>query len=164
MFGKLMSISDTLMWRYYLLLTRLGEQGVAALRSRVDEGLLHPKQVKSDLARQVVTDFHGEDAAAHAAAEFERVHGRGDLPSDMREVTVPFGGEPTRALSRVLVDAGLAPSTSEAGRKIQQGGVRLGGERVSDTRARVSRSTLPLVLQAGRHAVRLVDDGELTST
>ena len=82
----------------------------------------------------------------------------------MREVTVPFGGEPTRALSRVLVDAGLAPSTSEAGRKIQQGGVRLGGERVSDTRARVSRSALPLVLQAGRHAVRLVDDGELTST
>ena len=161
MFGKLMSISDTLMWRYYLLLTSLGEAGVAELRSRVEEGQMHPKQAKMNLARQMVAEFHGEAAAERAAAEFERVHRERDLPSELREVTIAFGGEPARALGRVLVDAGLAASTSDAGRKIQQGGVRVNGERVIDARARVSRSDLPLVLQTGRHAVRLIASGDV---
>ena len=161
MFGKLMSISDTLMWRYYLLLTSLGEAGVAELRSRVEEGQMHPKQAKMNLARQMVAEFHGEAAAERAATEFERVHRERDLPSELREVTIAFGGEPARALGRVLVDAGLAASTSDAGRKIQQGGVRVNGERVIDARARVSRSDLPLVLQTGRHAVRLIASGDV---
>jgi tyrosyl-tRNA synthetase len=161
MFGKLMSISDTLMWRYYLLLTSLGDAGVAELRSGVEEGQMHPKQAKMNLARQMVAEFHGEAAAERAATEFERVHRERDLPSELREVTIAFGGEPARALGRVLVDAGLAASTSDAGRKIQQGGVRVNGERVIDARARVSRSDLPLVLQTGRHAVRLIASGDV---
>jgi tyrosyl-tRNA synthetase len=156
MFGKLMSISDPLMWRYYLLLTDAGESGMADLRARVDRGDLHPKEAKVDLARHIVADFHGSQAADAAAAEFDRVHARGDLPSEIREVAVPSGEAHGRALTRVLVDAGLAASSSDAGRKIQQGGVRLNGERIGDLRARVVASELPMLLQAGRHVVRLV--------
>jgi tyrosyl-tRNA synthetase len=163
MFGKLMSISDRLMWRYYALLTPLGEGGATDLRSRVDRGQAHPKEAKADLARQIVSELHGHAAAARAAAEFDRVHGQRHLPSDLRDVTMVFDGESDRALARVLVDAGLAASTSDAGRRIQQGGVRVNGERVTDARARVSLSDLPLVLQTGRHAVRLIAPDGLPS-
>ena len=156
MFGKLMSISDDLMWRYYALLTTLTAEDGEALRSRVERGEVHPKQAKADLARRVVADFHTAAAAARAAEEFERVHGRGELPAEMPELVVDFGGERHKALARIVVDAGLAGSASEAGRKIGQGGVRLGGERVSDPRSRVEAAALPLVLQVGRRAVRLV--------
>src|SRR6188472_789171 len=132
MFGKLMSISDDLMWRYYPLLTDLTAADIDGLRARVASGDLHPKAAKVDLARRIVSEFHDPGAADLAAAEFERVHARGELPSDLKVVEVDFGGEPMRALSRVIVDAGLAASTSEASRKIQQGGVKLNGERVSD--------------------------------
>ncbi len=156
MFGKLMSISDELMWRYYLLLTDVGEHGVDALKQDVAEGRLHPKQAKVDLAKRIVADYHSAEAAARAAEEFERVHARGELPSELREVTLALVDDESKPLTRVLVDAGLASSTSEAGRKIQQGGVRLAGERVSDVRHRISRRDLPVVLQVGRHTVRLV--------
>jgi tyrosyl-tRNA synthetase len=109
-----------------------------------------------DLARGIVADFYGRAAAEEAAAEFDRVHKHRDLPSVLREVAVGFGEEGTRALSKILIDAGLATSSSDAGRKIQQGGVRLNGERVSDLHARLSPADLPLIVQAGRHAVRLV--------
>ena len=156
MFGKLMSISDTLMWRYYVLLTDLATAEVEALRAQVEAGSLHPKLAKVGLASRIVTEFHDADAATRAAEEFERVHARGDLPSEIREVRVEFGGEASRALTRVLVDAGLAVSTSEAGRKIEQGGVKVSGSKVSDVKHRIVPDDLPIVLQAGRHAVRLV--------
>jgi tyrosyl-tRNA synthetase len=155
MFGKLMSISDTLMWRYYRLLTDLTEADLAALQGRVERGELHPKAAKVDLARRIVAEFHDPEMAAAAVAEFERVHARGELPSELREVRVEFGGEEERALTRLLVDAGLATSTSEAGRKVQQGGVKVDGERVTDLKRRIGRGALPVVLQAGRHAVRV---------
>jgi tyrosyl-tRNA synthetase len=153
MFGKLMSISDDLMWRYYALLTTLTEDDLQALRTRVERGELHPKRAKADLATRIVADFHSADAAARAAEEFERVHARGELPADL--IDVALAGEP-KALARVMVDAGLAASASDASRKIEQGGVRLGGERVVDPRYRVVPSSLPTVLQVGRRAVRLV--------
>jgi tyrosyl-tRNA synthetase len=156
MFGKLMSVSDDLMWRYYLLLTDLGEARVAERHAEVRRGALHPKQAKIDLAMRIVSDFHSPEDAARAAAEFERVHAKGELPADLQEVAIDFAGHPDRSLARVLVDAGLASSTSEAGRKIQQGGVRLDGERATDPRARLDGARLPLTLQVGRHAVRLV--------
>jgi tyrosyl-tRNA synthetase len=152
-----MSISDTLMWRYYLLLTDLHDADIAELRSGVEAGSLHPKEVKIDLARRVVRDFHGAAAAAAAATEFDRVHTRGDLPSELRMVALPFGAEQTLALTHVLVNAGLAASASDAGRKIRQGGVRLNGDRISDLHMRLSRAELPAVLQVGRQAVRLLD-------
>jgi tyrosyl-tRNA synthetase len=156
MYGKLMSISDDLMWRYYLLLTDLSPEEIEQRKREVTEGALHPKHAKADLATRIVADFHSAESAAHAAAEFERVHARGELPSDMAVVGIPFEGEASRALTRIMCDARLAASASDAGRKVQQGGVRLNGERVSDPRARVSPADLPGVLQVGRHAVRLV--------
>jgi tyrosyl-tRNA synthetase len=156
MFGKLMSISDQLMWRYYLLLTDLTTEAVESLTLKVAAGEVHPKQAKVQLARDIVTTFHDASAADAAAAEFERVHAKGELPSDLREVSVDFGAESSRALTRILVETGLAPSTSEAGRRIQQGGVKLGGDRVADLKRRVSAEELPVVVQSGRHAVRLV--------
>ena len=126
------------------------------MRARVDAGQLHPKQAKIDLARRIVTEFHDAQSRDRAAAEFDRVHARGELPSDLREVVVAFEGDAAKALTRIIVDAGLAASTSEAGRKIQQGGVRLGGTRIADARHRLQPSDLPAVLQVGRHTVQLV--------
>jgi tyrosyl-tRNA synthetase len=156
MFGKLMSLSDALMWRYYALLTDMSAGEVLELQQKVDGGEVHPKQAKSSLAARIVADYHGAEAADHAAEEFERIHARGELPADLREVRVDFAGEPSRSLTRLLVDAGLAPSTSDAGRRIQQGGVRLNGERVGDPRARIEAAAMPVILQSGRHAVKLV--------
>ena len=156
MFGKVMSVSDALMWRYYQLLTDLSSTNVHDLQRRVEQGELHPKRAKADLAARLVADYHGAEAARTAAAEFERVHARGELPADVREVRVDFGAEPSRALTRLLVDAGLAPSTSDAGRRIQQGGVKVNGEKIGDLKARIDASRLPLILQSGRHAVRVV--------
>lgn len=155
MFGKVMSVSDTLMWRYYSLLTDLDAVEVERMQAAVREGVLHPKQAKMRLASLIVQTFHDAGAAERAAAEFDRVHARGELPSDLRDVRVDFP-EPTRPLARLLVEAGLATSASDAGRKIEQGAVKLAGAKVSDPRLRLGPADLPLVVQAGRHAVRLV--------
>jgi len=156
MFGKVMSTSDTLMWRYYLLLTDLTSADVEALKAQVARGAVHPKQAKVALASRIVSQFHSVEAAEEAAREFERVHAQGQLPTDLRDVRVDFEGESSRALTRVMVEAGLAASTSEAGRKVQQGGVKLDGQKVDDLRYRIDAARLPAVLQAGRHAVRLI--------
>lgn len=155
MFGKLLSISDALMWRYFALLTDLDADQIAAVRVRVESGALHPKMAKVDLARRIVAEFHDSAAADAAAAEFDRVHARRELPTQLRDVRLDWGGETERSLTRVLVEAGLATSTSEAGRKIQQGGVKVNGERIVDLRRRVHVDELPVVLQAGRHAVQI---------
>ena len=156
MFAKLMSISDDLMWRYYVLLTPMTAAEVDEMKASVGQGALHPKQAKVTLATRIVTDFHSAPEAEKAAGEFERVHARRELPADMRAVTVAFAADDSQSLARIIVDAGLASSASDATRKIQQGGVKLGGERVSDIRARLGSSALPIILQVGRHAVRLV--------
>jgi tyrosyl-tRNA synthetase len=156
MFGKLMSISDDLMWRYYTLLADQTAAQIDAMKARVAEGTLHPKQAKIELARGIVSEFHGLVAGERAAAEFERVYGKGEVPSELRELAVDFGEQADRPLTRLLVEAGLAPSTSDAGRKIQQGGVRVNGARVTSVTHRVAAADLPLLLQAGRHALRVV--------
>jgi tyrosyl-tRNA synthetase len=129
MFGKLMSISDELMWRYYTLLTDLSPTDVLHLRNRVSAGDLHPKQAKVDLARRIVRDFHGEAAATQAADEFERRFARKELPVDARVVELD-DDEWTSSLEKRLVRCGLAESSSDARRKITQGGVRINGEKV----------------------------------
>jgi tyrosyl-tRNA synthetase len=159
MFGKLMSISDELMWRYYELLTDLTAAEISALKARVESQALHPKQAKVDLAKRIVAEFHDSSAAVAAADEFERVHARRETPSELLQHVVTFGADTDRALTRVLVDVGLAVSTSEAGRKIQQGGVRLGGTKVSDIKRRLMPGDLPVLLQVSRHAVRLIAGG-----
>jgi tyrosyl-tRNA synthetase len=117
---------------------------------------VHPKTVKLDLAQRIVRDFHGAASAAQAGQAFEARFARGEMDESalpVVDVQVPAGG--SVALSRVLVDAGLASSTSEAARKIQQGGVKLGRHRVTLVTTRVDASRPELVLEVGRRAVRL---------
>ena len=130
MFGKLMSISDELMWKYYTLLTDLGPTEVLQMRNQVTAGQLHPKVAKTDLAGRIVADFHGPDAADHAAQEFERRFSRRELPIDAQSVALSEQ-EWNASLEKRLVRCGLADSMSDARRKVQQGGVRINGERVT---------------------------------
>jgi tyrosyl-tRNA synthetase len=155
MFGKLMSISDDLMWRYYLLLTDMTEAEIDALRQAVLGGRAHPKQAKRQLAERIVTDFHGADAARAAAEAFDARFARGEIVVDeLPQVEVALD-EP-QPLTRIVVAAGLAASTSEAMRKAQQGGVRIDGEKVTDGRRRIAADELPFTLEVGRKAVRIV--------
>lgn len=156
MFGKLMSISDDLMWRYYLLLTDITEADLAMLRQQVSDGHRHPKQVKTDMARQIVSDFHGVAAADAAAAAFDARFSKGELVAEeLPEVAIAFAAGPV-ALSRLVMLAGLAASVSEAARKAQQGGVRIDGEKAVDPRQKIDAGLLPLTLEVGRRAVRIV--------
>jgi tyrosyl-tRNA synthetase len=148
MFGKLMSISDDLMWKYYTLLTDLSAEKVLALRGSVSRGEFHPKQAKLDLAGRIVTDFHGVTDASRAAEDFERRFSKKELPVDVREVTLT-DDEWNAPLDKRLVRCGLAESSSDARRKITQGGVRIDGEKVSMTSAVPAADYL---LQAGKLA------------
>jgi tyrosyl-tRNA synthetase len=150
-FGKVMSISDTLMWDYYELLTDLSVPEIETMRQRAADGTLHPKQAKVDLARQIVADFHSAEAATAAAAEFERRFARGELPTDLAEWSTGVVAGGTK-LSAIMVGAGLATSASAASRLIDQGGVRVDGERVGDRMNRVYPPARSFVLQVGRKA------------
>jgi tyrosyl-tRNA synthetase len=156
MFGKLMSISDELMWRYYTLLTDLTPAEIDRLRQEVSSGAMHPKQAKVELAGRVVKDFHGAAEAARAAGEFERRFARKEIDATALEaVRVVAGPDGSKRLSAVIVEAGLASSSSEAQRKIEQGGVKVDHERVTDARLRCDASRPSFVLEVGRRAVRV---------
>ena len=154
MFGKLMSISDALMWSYYELLTDLAMPEVETLKTRVSDGALHPKRAKLDLGRRIVTDFHSAEAAVEAEREFERRFAGNALPSKLGEQVVEVPADGARLVT-VLVDVGFAESNSAATRLIVQGSVRVDGERVTDRSHRVAAAA-PFVLQVGRRkAVRV---------
>ena len=159
MFGKTMSLSDDMMWRYYTLCTDLTVREIEALKGRVAAGEAHPKQAKADLARRIVADFHGKEAADEAAAEFERIFARKETPDEIREVRLPSAQEPLW-IPKLLVTAGLAKSNGEARRLIEQGGVSLDGERVSDPAATIAaRPAAAHLFKVGkRHFVRVVFD------
>jgi len=141
MFGKLMSISDDLMWRYAELLSGRPLEAIQADRERVARGELHPKDVKVAFAREMVARFHGPEAGAAAAEEFERRFSRREVdPEKFPERVVATGG--ARApLVRALLDVQLVASTSEARRLIAQGAVKVDGERVSDPKAELPPGT-----------------------
>jgi tyrosyl-tRNA synthetase len=146
MFGKLMSISDALMWRYLELLSFRPLDEIHGWRREV-EGGRNPRDVKVALAQEIVERFHGRPAAEKALADFESRFRDGQMPEEIPAVTLPAGGDPL-AITQVLKAAGLTPSTSEALRMIDQGGVRLDGERVSDKALKLGRGTY--VLQVGK--------------
>ena len=155
MFGKLMSISDELMWRYYVLLTDVSTADVESMRAKVAEGARHPKHAKIDLAKRIVSDFHSADEAEQAAEAFEAKFSRGELAADSLPeiaVTVPSA----ISLARLVVEAGLAASTSEATRKIQQGGVKVDREKVTDIKTRIDASRGSMILEVGRKAVKVI--------
>ncbi|WP_332675666.1 tyrosine--tRNA ligase [Aromatoleum sp.] len=146
-FGKIMSISDSLMWRYFDLLSFRSSSENAKLRREVEEGR-NPRDVKVLLGQELVARFHDQRAAADALAEFEARFQRGALPDDMPQVKVEVGagGLP---VFQVIKQAGLTGSTSEALRMIEQGAVRLNGERVEDKGVILS-SGQTVVLQVGK--------------
>ncbi len=150
MFGKLMSISDDLMWKYWLLLTDRGADEIEAERKRVKAGAKHPMEAKKELAAAIVTEFHSAEDAAVARREFERVFSSGQLPQEIPDIAVTASGG-RMLLSKVLVEGGLAASNSDARRLIQQGGVRVDGVGVRDVKADVATTaTEPMLVQVGK--------------
>jgi len=133
MFGKLMSISDDLMWRYFLLLSFRPESEIDALRRQVEEGR-NPRDVKFELAEEIVTRFHDARAAARAMETFVARFRKGAMPEDMPEHSLSADGPEGLPLDRLLKAAGLVGSTSDARRMLKQGAVRIDGERVEDQR------------------------------
>jgi tyrosyl-tRNA synthetase len=146
-FGKIMSVSDDLMWRYYELLSFRSAVEISQFRRQVEEGR-NPRDIKVLLAQELVARFHDERAAVDALAEFEARFQRGVLPEDLPQVVVAVGmaGLP---IMQVLKQAGLTSSTSEAIRMMEQGAVRLNGERVED-RGLVLQAGETVVLQVGK--------------
>ena len=152
MFGKLMSVSDELMWSYYELLTDLTVSEIGVLRTRVTDGDLHPKRAKLDLGRRIVADFHSAEAAEEAEREFERRFSGRALPSNMDDRIVEMSADGARLVA-VMVDVGFADSNSAATRLIVQGSVRVDGERMTDRSRWVRVTAAPFVLQVGKRKV-----------
>jgi len=130
MFGKLMSISDELMFRYWELLTDDSRSAIAARKQAVKSGQEHPMKLKMELAKRIISDFHSHEAAERAAEEFSRVFSGKDIPSDVEVRRVSRSPQKIR-LSKLLAQLSLAASVSEANRLIEQGGVEINGVRAS---------------------------------
>ena len=137
-FGKIMSIPDDLMWTYYDLVTDRTPNEIAALKKEVASGAAHPMEVKMRLAQEVIAGFHGEEAARKAAENFQRVFRDRQAPADAEIQRIPRG--PMKKLVALLAELKLAPSKTEAGRLIEQGGVEIDGVRVDDSRKDIDLS------------------------
>jgi tyrosyl-tRNA synthetase len=164
-FGKVMSISDPLMFRYFELLTDVSLAEIVRMKADVESGAIHPMKLKAKLGMQLVMDFHGEDAAKRAQEHFERVYQRHELPADMEGFQFKISGTgEVRPAERntsgkivdMLVDADLAPSKSEARRLIKAGAVSIDGVKVADVSALVPRDKLEFVLRCGKLGFRRV--------
>ncbi|WP_456445790.1 tyrosine--tRNA ligase [Thiolapillus sp.] len=148
MFGKIMSISDDLMWRYFELLSFRPMSEIEGFRQSIVEGA-NPRDVKFLLGEEIVARFHDQDAAQKAKQAFIDRFRKGAMPEDMPEVVVPANGEDGLPIANMLKEAGLVTSTSEAYRMIKQGAVRLDGERVED-RNRTLPPGKEVVAQVGK--------------
>jgi tyrosyl-tRNA synthetase len=147
MFGKVMSISDELMWRYFELLSFRPLADIEALRKAIDGGR-NPRDVKFELAQEIVARFHDETAAEAAKAEFISRFQKGAMPDDIEEVSVA-SKDGNLGIAHLLKEAGLVGSTSEAFRMIKQGAVRIDGERIEDRGLEIGSGTTH-VYQVGK--------------
>ena len=147
MFGKLMSASDELMWRYIELLSFAPLATVRQWKKQVEDGG-NPRDIKVGFAQELVARFHSRAAAAAALADFESRFKQGEIPADIAEVTVTAGADGI-AIANLLKVAGLTASTSEALRMIAQGGVKLDGEKVSDKALKLAAGA-QVVVQVGK--------------
>jgi tyrosyl-tRNA synthetase len=156
MFGKLMSISDTLMWRYFLLLSFRSEAEIQSLKEQAEAGR-NPRDIKVELAQEIVTRFHSSSAAQAALANFEARFKQGEIPQDLEPIRLAGG---PFSIGQLLKDCGLVSSGSEANRNIEQGGVKINGERVSDRHLQLEAGDY--VLQVGkRRFARVLIGGEV---
>ena len=142
MFGKVMSASDDLMWRYYDLLSTRTIAEIEDLKKEVHTGSIHPKAVKEHLACEIIERFHSQEEALAAKEEFDRVHTKSELPSDIAE----FNLQGPLWIAKALVDAKISPSTSQSRRDIKQGAVKINQEKISDEQ---------LQLQAGEYILQV---------
>jgi len=147
MFGKVMSISDDQMWRWYDLLSMRGNEEIAALKRQAEDGR-NPRDIKVLLAKEIVARFHSPRDADQAEFEFLSRFKFGAIPDEMPECTVPADAGGGAGIAALLKQAGLAPSTSEAVRNVEQGGVKVDGEKVGDRSARLGPGTY--VVQVGK--------------
>jgi tyrosyl-tRNA synthetase len=163
MFGKLMSISDEMMWRYYLLLTDMTPPQIEELKDAVQSGARHPLEVKKALARRVIADFHGDEAAAQAQTDFEAQFRDRGVPSAV--ASQPYPLSVPHKLFRVLTDVGLCESNSEAQRKIKEGAVSVSygnsaqpeWQKVTDPRSEIDPRQHPQALfRVGRQVLQVV--------
>ena len=162
-YGKLMSISDELMWRYYTLLTDVRADQIEELKANVTSGSLHPMQAKKDLARRIVADFHSEQAAREGAENWAKQFQKHETPDQLSTVTVRLGelggsangaGAHSVRLDKLLAKAGLADSASDGQRKIKQKAVRIDGELCADASLNV-KIPQEFVVRVGRQMKRI---------
>ncbi|OGP72300.1 MAG: tyrosine--tRNA ligase [Deltaproteobacteria bacterium RBG_13_60_28] len=139
MFGKIMSVSDTLMLRYYELLTDITPGALAQLREDLESGAKHPRQVKEELAVELVARYHGRSAAQHAAREFAHIFREKGLPEEIEEVALRYNPMASASITpswtllpNVLKESGMVASTSDARRLISQGAVKIDGEKAAE--------------------------------
>jgi tyrosyl-tRNA synthetase len=137
-FGKVMSISDELMFRYYELLTDKPMVEIQKLKQDVQAGKRHPMDTKADLAVRIIAGYHGEAAAESAREEFNRVFRNKEIPEDIEVKNVSLTSGPLRIM-KLLTSMGLAPSNAEAQRLIESGAVHMNGQRITDIRAEISQ-------------------------
>jgi tyrosyl-tRNA synthetase len=157
MYGKLMSISDELMWRYWVFLTDLKQSEIDAMRSDVASGKLHPMETKKTLARTITAGFHGEAAAASADENWARMFQQNEAAEDLEEVAIAFadvaGAEAKQIrLPKLLVQMGLSASGAEANRKITEKAVRVDGQVVGGTSITVAALPARLTVRLGKRA------------
>ncbi len=147
-FGKIMSVSDPLMFRYYELLTDVPLADVEAMREQAASGTVNPRDLKVELAQTIVTDFWGEAAAKRAAGEFDRIFTQREMPTDMEEVAITAD---RISLLSLLTENQMLPSRGEAKRLIRQGGIYLDGQRVEDVALELDLDKQPeVVIRVGK--------------
>jgi len=154
-FGKVMSISDDLMYRYYELLSDLSMAEIGELKGKVAAGSLHPKAVKVQLAKEMVARFHNQAAAEDAERNFEQVFARHEMPDEIEEVQLS-ATEAEIWAPKLLMDAGLVKSTSDGRRMIQQNAVAIDGVKVEDINAMVSAKGSILLKVGKRRFCRVI--------
>ncbi len=148
--GKLMSISDGVMWRYYELLSAEPKAEIAKRKAACADGSMNPKKAKMALAKEIVARYHGQPEADEAERKWEAQFSRGEVPEDMPKVTLELH-DPEMSVAHVLVGAKLVPSTSEGRRRIKGGAVQVDGEKVTDINATLPKGG-PYVIRAGKRA------------
>ena len=156
MFRKIMSIGDSLMFRYYELLTDTSMSEIAAMQERIARGQLHPMEAKMELGRLIVTDFHSVNDAARAAEEFIRVVQRKEVPADVPTVPMPEGvlGPNGIHVEKLIARIGLAESVADASRKRKAGAIEINGQRV--TELLIPATGAELLVQVGKHWRRVM--------
>ena len=140
MFGRVMSISDELMYRYYELVTDVPVSDIETWKKEVSDGARHPMDLKKALAEQIITDYHSSDAALAARQEFERVFAKHELPEDIETREVEASDQKTR-LGKILAELGMVASGAEANRLIKSGAVTLNGTRITDPKLEIDYSS-----------------------